>query len=73
MMSAIPKLELSRNTSIKKPPDKFVCKTPETDKFAKQGVMYTQFNACKVCAPARARIMTGKMNNRKDIWDAIAM
>ena len=52
--------------------DKLYYETPEIDKLAKQGTMFTQFYACTVCAPTRASLMTGKMNNRMGMWDAYA-
>ena len=52
--------------------DKLYYETPEIDKLAKQGTMFTQFYACTVCAPTRASMMTGKMNNRMGMWDAYA-
>jgi arylsulfatase A-like enzyme len=51
---------------------KLYYETPEIDKLAKQGTMFTQFYACTVCAPTRASLMTGKMNNRMGMWDAYA-
>ncbi len=53
--------------------DKLYYETPEIDKLARQGTMFTQFYACTVCAPSRASLMTGKMNNRMGIWDAYAL
>ena len=52
--------------------DKLYYETPEIDKLAKQGTMFTQFYGCTVCAPTRASMMTGKMNNRIGMWDAYA-
>jgi len=52
--------------------DKLYYETPEIDKLARQGTMFTQFYACTVCAPTRASMMTGKMNNRMGMWDAYA-
>ncbi|MFC2175349.1 sulfatase-like hydrolase/transferase [Bacteroidota bacterium] len=53
--------------------DKLYYQTPEIDKLARQGTMFTQFYACAVCAPTRASLMSGKMNNRMGIWDAYAL
>ncbi|MCH2208341.1 MAG: sulfatase [Lentisphaerales bacterium] len=50
--------------------DKLYYETPRMDALAKQGAMFTQFYACTVCAPTRASLMTGKMNNRMGMWDA---
>ena len=52
--------------------DKLYYETPCIDRLAKQGTMFTQFYACTVCAPTRASMMTGKMNNRMGMWDAYA-
>jgi len=52
--------------------DKLYYETPRINQLAKQGVMFTQFYACTVCAPTRASLMTGKMNNRMGMWDAYA-
>ncbi len=53
-------------------PDKLYYETPRIDQLARQGAMFTQFYACTVCAPTRASLMTGKMNNRMGMWDAYA-
>ena len=50
--------------------DKLYYETPCIDKLAREGTMFTQFYACTVCAPTRASLMTGKMNNRMGMWDA---
>jgi arylsulfatase A-like enzyme len=52
--------------------DKLFYETPRIDQLARQGTMFTQFYACTVCAPTRASLMTGKMNNRMGMWDAYA-
>lgn len=52
--------------------DKLYYETPQIDKLAKQGTMFTQFYACSVCTPTRASMMTGKMCNRMGMWDAYA-
>jgi arylsulfatase A-like enzyme len=52
--------------------DKLYYETPRIDQLAKQGTMFTQFYACTVCAPTRASLMTGRMNNRMGMWDAYA-
>jgi len=54
------------------PTDKLYYETPRIDQLAGQGAMFTQFYACTVCAPTRASMMTGKMNNRMGMWDAYA-
>lgn len=42
--------------------------TPNIDKIAEQGVMFTNGYAnCRVCSPSRASIMTGKFTARHDI------
>ena len=33
--------------------------TPNIDRFAKNGVMFTQFYASPVCSPSRASLLTG--------------
>jgi len=52
--------------------DKLYYETPRLDAFARQGIMFTQFYVCSVCAPTRASLLTGKMNNRMGMWDAYA-
>ena len=52
--------------------EKLYYETPRMDALARQGTMFTQFYACTVCAPTRASLMTGKMNNRMGMWDAYA-
>ena len=54
------------------PTDKLYYETPRINQLAKEGVMFTQFYACSVCAPTRASMMTGKMHNRMGMWDAYA-
>ena len=53
-------------------PDRLFYETPHIDKLAQEGTLFTQFYACTVCAPTRASLMTGKMNNRMGMWDAYA-
>jgi len=44
--------------------------TPNIDRFAKQGVRFTQaYAACHVCSPTRASIMTGKYPARLQLTD----
>lgn len=52
--------------------DRRYYESPRIDQLAKEGVMFTQFYACSVCAPTRTSLMTGKMNNRMGMWDAYA-
>lgn len=52
--------------------DKLYYETPRINQLAEQGTMFTQFYVCSVCAPTRASLMTGKMNNRMGMWDAFA-
>ena len=52
--------------------DKLYYETPRIDEFSRQGAMFTQFYVCSVCAPTRASLLTGKMNNRMGMWDAYA-
>lgn len=54
-------------------PDELFYETPRIDQLAREGTMFTQFYACSVCAPTRASLMTGKMNNRMGMWDAYAL
>ena len=45
-------------------------KTPNIDRFAKQGVRFTSaYAACHVCSPTRASIMTGKYPARLNLTD----
>ena len=44
--------------------------TPNIDKFAKQGIRFTQaYAACHVCSPTRASIMTGEYPARLHLTD----
>ncbi len=44
--------------------------TPHIDRFAKQGVRFTQaYATCHVCSPTRASIMTGKYPARLQLTD----
>ncbi len=44
--------------------------TPNIDRFAKQGVRFTNaYAACHVCSPTRASIMTGKYPARLQLTD----
>lgn len=44
--------------------------TPNVDRFAKEGVRFTQaYAACHVCSPTRASIMTGKYPARINLTD----
>jgi len=44
--------------------------TPNIDRFAEQGVRFTQaYAACHVCSPARASILTGKYPARLQLTD----
>lgn len=46
--------------------------TPNIDKIAKEGTIFTQGYACSaVCSPSRASIMTGKFTARHGITDWI--
>ena len=43
--------------------------TPNMDKLAEGGVMFTQFYAAaSVCSPSRAALLTGKTNLRAGLW-----
>jgi arylsulfatase A len=47
--------------------------TPNLDKLAKSGIMFTQaYAACPVCSPTRASIMTGKYPARLQLTNFIA-
>ncbi len=52
--------------------DKLYYETPRINQLAAQGEMFTQFYVCTVCAPTRASLLSGKMNNRMGLWDAYA-
>lgn len=44
-------------------------KTPNLDKFAKQGTKFTQaYSACSVCSPSRSSILTGRTPYRNGVW-----
>ncbi|MCP5117400.1 MAG: arylsulfatase [bacterium] len=43
--------------------------TPHTDRVAQEGVRFTQFQVCPVCAPTRASLMTGRYNFRTGVVD----
>ena len=46
-----------------------VIKTPNLDKFAKQGTKFTQcYSACSVCSPSRSSILTGRTPYRNGVW-----
>jgi len=44
-------------------------KTPNIDRLQKEGVEFTQFIVCPVCAPTRACLMTGRYNYRTGVTD----
>jgi hypothetical protein len=54
------------------PIDQLYYETPRIDRLAREGTLFTQFYACTVCAPTRASLLTGKMNNRLGMCDAYA-
>ncbi|MGC6425712.1 MAG: sulfatase [Akkermansiaceae bacterium] len=44
-------------------------KTPHLDKFATDGVRFTQaYSACGVCSPSRSSILTGRTPYRNGVW-----
>ena len=46
-----------------------VIQTPHLDKFAKQGMRFTQsYSACGVCSPSRSSILTGRTPYRNGVW-----
>ena len=46
-----------------------VIQTPNLDKFAQQGMKYTQcYSACGVCSPSRSSILTGRTPYRNGVW-----
>lgn len=46
-----------------------VIQTPNLDKFATQGLRYTQcYSACAVCSPSRAAIQTGRTPYRNGVY-----
>ena len=44
-------------------------KTPNIDRLCREGVEFTQFLVCPVCAPTRAALMTGRYNYRTGVTD----
>lgn len=46
-----------------------IIKTPHLDKFASEGVRFTQcYSACGVCSPSRSSILTGRTPYRNGVW-----
>ncbi|NNE91088.1 MAG: sulfatase-like hydrolase/transferase [Verrucomicrobiales bacterium] len=46
-----------------------VIQTPNLDKFAKEGVRFTQaYSSCGVCSPSRSSILTGRTPYRNGVW-----
>ncbi|MBN38774.1 MAG: N-acetylgalactosamine-6-sulfatase [Opitutae bacterium] len=46
-----------------------VIQTPNLDKFAQQGMLFTQsYSACGVCSPSRSSILTGRTPYRNGVW-----
>ena len=46
-----------------------VIQTPNLDKFASEGVRFTQaYAACGVCSPSRSSILTGRTPYRNGVW-----
>ncbi|NNF25826.1 MAG: sulfatase-like hydrolase/transferase [Akkermansiaceae bacterium] len=46
-----------------------VIKSPHLDKFATEGVKFTQcYSACGVCSPSRSSILTGRTPYRNGVW-----
>jgi arylsulfatase A-like enzyme len=43
--------------------------TPHLDRLAREGVQFTQFYACPVCAPTRASLMTGRHYLRTGVYN----
>ena len=44
-------------------------KTPNLDRFAEQGVRFTQgYASCGVCSPSRSAILTGRTPYRNGVW-----
>ena len=44
-------------------------KTPNLDKFASEGVKFTQaYAACGVCSPSRSSVLTGRTPYRNGVW-----
>ena len=41
--------------------------TPSLDQFAQQGVQFTRFYCCPVCAPTRSSLMTGRYHYRTGV------
>jgi len=44
-------------------------RTPNIDRLCREGVEFTQFLVCPVCAPTRACLMTGRYNYRTGVTD----
>lgn len=46
-----------------------VIQSPNLDKFAKEGVRFTQaYSSCGVCSPSRSSILTGRTPYRNGVW-----
>ncbi len=46
-----------------------VIKTPNLDRFAKEGLRFTNcYAACSVCSPSRSAILTGRTPYRNGVW-----
>lgn len=46
-----------------------VLATPNLDRLAREGVQFSQFYACPVCAPTRASLMTGRHYLRTGVYN----